>query len=61
MQLRKEILNWYIEAGVTECIAEAPENSLGLPIHSPIDATVLKISEECIMIQSAERNGNVNE
>ena len=41
-----------------ECIALSPEESLGLPIHSPIDATVLKISEECIIIQSAERKGN---
>ena len=42
-----------VKAG--ERIAEAPENSLGLPIHSPIDGSVLKISDECIIIQSAER------
>jgi len=42
-------------------IAHAPEGSLGLPIHSPIDATVLKISDECIILQSAERAESVNE
>ena len=38
-----------------EIIAEAPENSLGLPIHSPVDGKVLKVSDNMIIIQSAER------
>ena len=38
-----------------EVIAEAPENSLGLPIHSPVDGKVLKVSDTTIIIESAER------
>ena len=37
-----------------ELIANAPEKALGLPIHSPVDGKVLKISETMIII-SAER------
>ena len=36
MQLRKEILNWYLDAGVTECIAEKPTNRF-----SPLSEVVL--------------------
>ena len=38
-----------------ECIVKAPENALGLPIHSPIDGTILKISNDVITVKSAER------
>jgi len=38
-----------------DIIAEAPENSLGLPIHSPINGKVLKVSDTTIIIESAER------
>lgn len=38
-----------------DCIVEAPENSLGLPIHSPMDGIVKKISDFDIIIESAER------
>lgn len=38
-----------------ECIADAPENSLGLPIHSPINGEVIMVSEDVIVIKSAER------
>ena len=39
-----------------ECIAEAPEASLGLPIHSPVDGKVLCVSKDTVTIESAERN-----
>ena len=39
-----------------ECIADAPENALGLPIHSPVDGKVLKVTGDTITIESAERN-----
>ena len=38
-----------------ELIAEPQENALSLPIHSPMDAKVLKISDTTIILQSAER------
>ena len=38
-----------------DLIASAPENALGLPIHSPADGKVLKISNNTIILQSAER------
>lgn len=38
-----------------EIIASAPEKALGLPVHSPIDGKILKISDEMIIIESAER------
>jgi Na+-translocating ferredoxin:NAD+ oxidoreductase RnfC subunit len=38
-----------------ELIAAAPEKALGLPIHAPVDAKVLKISDSTIILQSAER------
>ena len=38
-----------------ELLAEAPENSLGLPIHSPVDGKILKITDESIIIKSEER------
>ena len=42
-----------VKAG--EIIANAPENALGLPIHSPVDGKVLKVSDDTIIIDSAER------
>lgn len=39
-----------------ELLAEAPENSLGLPIHSPVDGKILKITDETIVVKSAERS-----
>ncbi len=39
-----------------DTLVEAPEASLGLPIHSPIDGVVKKISDSSIIIESAERN-----
>ena len=38
-----------------EVIATAPDKALGLPIHAPVDGKVLKISDEMIVIKSAER------
>ena len=38
-----------------EVIASAPEKALGLPIHSPVDGVVLKVSENMILIESSER------
>lgn len=38
-----------------EIIAEAPENALGLPIHSPIDGKVLRVTDKQIIIETAER------
>ncbi len=38
-----------------ELIAQAPKDALGLPIHSPSDAKVLKISDTTIILQAAER------
>ena len=42
-----------VKAG--EIIANAPENALGLPVHSPVDGKVLKVSDDTIIIDSAER------
>lgn len=42
-----------VKAG--EIIASAPENALGLPIHAPVDGKILKISDDTIIIDSAER------
>lgn len=39
-----------------ELIVEAPVGSLGLPIHSPVNGKVMKISDESIIIESAERS-----
>ena len=39
-----------------ELLAEAPENSLGLPIHSPVDGKIIKVTDESIIIKSAERS-----
>ena len=38
-----------------DILAEAPESSLGLPIHSPVDGKILKITDESIIIKSEER------
>ncbi len=35
-----------------ELIADAPVDSLGLPIHAPVDAKVLKISDTTIILQA---------
>ena len=37
-----------------DMIASAPEKALGLPIHSPVDGTIVKVAENSIII-SAER------
>ena len=42
-----------IKAG--DIIANAPEKALGLPIHAPVDGKVLKVSNDMIVIKSAER------
>ena len=38
-----------------EIIAAAPKKALGLPIHSPIDGKILKVSEDMIIIELSER------
>ena len=38
-----------------DMIASAPEKALGLPIHAPVDGKVLKVSNDMIVIKSAER------
>lgn len=38
-----------------DILVNAPEKALGLPIHSPLDGNVVKISETAIIIEAAER------
>ena len=51
MPIAKEGQN--VAAG--ELIASAPEKALGLPIHSPVSGKVIKVSDDTIIIISAER------
>ena len=49
MQLRKEILNWYIEAGVTETVAEVAINRF-----SPVSEQILLKKEIPAPISAAQ-------
>ena len=42
-----------IKAG--DIIANAPEKALGLPVHAPVNGKVLKVTNDMIVIKSAER------